>query len=83
MTAEHNVTTIFFSNASVSVLTSRSIKPFSQQAYPVQTAGTTPIPGERDHRLIIISVLETERAVLWLPLGPQVLSGGWWRVGIV
>ena len=35
------------------VSVSLSIKPFSQQAYSVQTAGTTTISGERDRGTII------------------------------
>uniref|UniRef100_A0A3B4WXF6 TEA domain family member 1a n=1 Tax=Seriola lalandi dorsalis TaxID=1841481 RepID=A0A3B4WXF6_SERLL len=41
-----------FSTLSRLSLLSFSIKPFSQQAYNVQTAGTTTISGERDHGAI-------------------------------
>lgn len=47
----------------LSVSVSLSIKPFSQQAYSVQTAGTTTISGESDHSTII-SFLKSEQEVL-------------------
>lgn len=48
----------------VSVSVSLSIKPFSQQAYSVQTAGTTTISGEWD-QTTIISFLQSEQAVFF------------------
>lgn len=60
----------FFFNglSSVSRLASSpSIKPFSQQAYSVQTAGTTTITGERDRRTITFFLPLTPRPSMTCP----------------
>lgn len=51
---------LMFTPPPVSV--SRSIKPFSQQAYSVQTAGTTTISGERLHRTITSFLWQDRRS---------------------